>query len=135
MNEIPFSSGRFAGSLRKQLFREHLGLLWSNEKLNLDDIVKKSFYHDVWRARSKENTEIFENVFNCIPSNKIVNFSMLKQYQNEIPLCLSDSILAQETIKNIKVSLVLLYEVDHYIDLSIEVYEICTLVHLKNCSK
>lgn len=114
MNDIPYSCGKFAGSLRKQLFREHLGLLWSNEKLNLNDIVKKSFYHDIWRARSKQNTEIFENVFNCIPSNKIVNFNMLKQYQNETPLCLSDPILAQETIKNIKVMKIFFWKLMRY---------------------
>jgi phospholipase D1/2 len=104
MNNIPFSCGKFAGSLRKQLFREHLGLLWSNENINIDDIVQKSFYRDIWCKRSKVNTEIFETVFNCIPTNKIVNFSILKQYQDEIPLCLRDPILAEQMLNNVQVN-------------------------------
>lgn len=103
MNDIPFRCGKFAGSLRKQLFREHLGLLWSNEKVDLGDIVKNSFYHDIWRKRSQVNTEIFEDVFHCVPSDKVVNFAMLKQFLDETPLSLSDPDAAQEMIKNIKV--------------------------------
>ncbi|XP_031782606.1 phospholipase D2 isoform X2 [Nasonia vitripennis] len=106
MNDIPFSCGKFAGSLRKHLFREHLGLLWSDEDMDLDDIVKKSFYNDIWRARSKQNTEIFEDVFNCVPTNKVVNFSMLRQYQDESPLSVTDPLLARQMIKNIKGHLV-----------------------------
>ena len=104
MNDIPYSCGKFAGSLRKQLFREHLGMLWSHENIDIDDIVKKSFYHDIWRARSSTNTEIFEDVFNCVPTSKVVNFSMLKQYQDATPLHVSDPILAQQMVKNVKVN-------------------------------
>ncbi|XP_058805785.1 phospholipase D2 isoform X2 [Phymastichus coffea] len=106
MNDIPFQCGKLAGSLRKQLFREHLGLLWSDEKVDLEDIVKHTFYHDIWRKRSQVNTEIFEDVFHCVPSNKIINFAMLKQYLDETPLCLSDPLAAQEMITNIKGHLV-----------------------------
>ncbi|KAJ8679652.1 hypothetical protein QAD02_015439 [Eretmocerus hayati] len=102
MNSMSFPCGKFAGSLRKQLFREHLGLLWSGERVDMKDIVHKSFYHDVWLARSISNTQIFEDVFNCVPTNKVVNFSMLRHYQSETPLCLSDPILAQKMSKNIK---------------------------------
>ena len=103
MNDIPYNCGKFAGSLRKQLFREHLGLIWSGENIKIKDIIKKSFYRDIWRARSKENTEIFEDVFNCIPTNKVVNFTMLKQYQGETPLCIENPEEALKKIKNIKV--------------------------------
>ncbi|XP_023246741.1 phospholipase D2-like [Copidosoma floridanum] len=103
---MSFDSGKFAGSLRKHLFREHLGLLWSNEDISVKDIVRKSFYHDIWRERSKVNTVIFEDVFNCIPTNKVVNFQMLKQYQNETPLCSTNPSLAQKMIKNVQGHLV-----------------------------
>ncbi|XP_023246743.1 phospholipase D2-like [Copidosoma floridanum] len=105
-NGMSFDSGKFAGSLRKHLFREHLGLLWSNEDISVKDIVRKSFYHDIWRERSKVNTVIFEDVFNCIPTNKVVNFQMLKQYQNETPLCSTNPSLAQKMIKNVQGHLV-----------------------------
>lgn len=103
MNDIPFLCGKFASSLRKQLFREHLGLLNNKEDINIDDAVIKSFYKDVWCARSKQNTKIYEEVFQCIPTDKVVNFSILKQYQDKIPLSLSDLLLAQELAEGIKV--------------------------------
>ncbi|XP_015593521.1 phospholipase D2 [Cephus cinctus] len=106
LNGIPFQSGKFAGSLRKQLFREHLGLLQSNERINVDDPITKSFYRDIWCERSKRNTEIFEEVFHCIPSDKVVNFAMLRLYQEETPLCQSDPILAHQMVRNIKGHLV-----------------------------
>ncbi|XP_031836301.1 phospholipase D isoform X2 [Nomia melanderi] len=106
MNDIPFLCGKFAGSLRKQLMSEHLGLFETNEEIDLTDIIQKSFYRDVWCARSNRNTEIYEEVFHCIPTDKVVNFSMLKQYQNEEPLCSSNPLLAQEMIEKIKGHLV-----------------------------
>lgn len=106
MNDIPFPSGKFASSLRKQLFREHLGLLNTKEDINIDDVVIKSFYKDIWCARSKQNTEIYEEVFHCIPTDKIVNFAILKQYQEKVPLSISDPLLAQEMVENIKGHLV-----------------------------
>ncbi|XP_034170847.1 phospholipase D [Osmia lignaria lignaria] len=106
MNDIPFPCGKFAGSLRKQLISEHLGLFKTNEDINVTDIIKKSFYRDIWCARSKQNTDIFEEVFHCIPTDKVVNFSMLKQYQDEESLCSSNALLAQEMVENIKGHLV-----------------------------
>ncbi|XP_003701644.3 phospholipase D1-like [Megachile rotundata] len=106
LNDIPFPCGKFAGSLRKQLISEHLGLFKTNEDIDVTDIIKKSFYRDVWCARSHRNTEIFEEVFHCIPTDKVVNFSMLKQYQDEEALSLSDPLLAQEMVENIKGHLV-----------------------------
>lgn len=103
MNNIPFLCGKFASSLRKQLFREHLGLLNTKEDINIDDAIIKSFYKDVWCARSKRNTEIYEEVFHCIPTDKVINFAILKQYQEKVPLSISEPLLAQEMVENIKV--------------------------------
>lgn len=105
MNDIPFLCGKFASSLRKQLFREHLGLLNTKEDINIDDAIIKSFYKDIWCARSKRNTEIYEEVFHCVPTDKIVNFAILKQYQEKVSLSISDPLLAQEMIENIKVNI------------------------------
>lgn len=103
MNDIPFPCGKFAGSLRKHLISEHLGLLETNEEIDITDIIKKSFYRDVWCTRSTRNTDIYEEVFHCIPTDKVVNFSMLRQYQDEEPLRLSDPLLAQDMVEKIKV--------------------------------
>ncbi|XP_017794602.1 PREDICTED: phospholipase D2 [Habropoda laboriosa] len=106
MNDIPFPCGKFAGSLRKQLISEHLGLFKTNEDIDVTDMIRRSFYRDVWCARSNRNTEIYEKVFHCIPTDKVVNFSMLRQYQDEEPLCLTDPLLAQEMVEQIKGHLV-----------------------------
>ncbi|XP_054000533.1 phospholipase D2 [Hylaeus anthracinus] len=106
MNNISFPCGKFAGSLRKELMSEHLGLHKTNEDIDMTDIIKKSFYRDIWCARSNRNTEIYEEVFHCIPTDKVVNFSMLKLYQDEEPLCSSDPLLAQEMVDEIKGHLV-----------------------------
>ncbi|CAL7948306.1 unnamed protein product [Xylocopa violacea] len=106
LNDIPFPCGKFAGSLRKQLISEHLGLFKTNEDIDITDIIKNSFYRDIWCARSNRNTEIYEEVFHCIPTDKVVNFSILKQYQGEKPLCESDPHLAQEIVEQIKGHLV-----------------------------
>ncbi|XP_011059862.1 PREDICTED: phospholipase D1 isoform X5 [Acromyrmex echinatior] len=106
MNDIPFPCGKFASSLRKQLFREHLGVLNTKEDIEIDDIVIRSFYKDIWCARSKQNTEIYEEVFHCIPTDKVVNFAILKQYQEKVSLSISDPLLAQEMVENIKGHLV-----------------------------
>ncbi|KAK0092201.1 hypothetical protein PV326_001951 [Microctonus aethiopoides] len=106
MNSFAYPCGKFAGSLRKQLFREHLGLQWSKEKINIDDPIKRSFYMEVWKKRSKYNTEIFEEVFHCVPSDVATNFTTLKSYQNAEPLCQTDPVIAQEMLKNIKGHLV-----------------------------
>ncbi|XP_071557786.1 phospholipase D1 isoform X2 [Temnothorax nylanderi] len=106
MNDIPFLCGKFASSLRKKLFREHLGLLNTKEDINIDDAIIKSFYKDVWCARSKRNTEIYEEVFHCVPTDKVVNFAILKQFQEKVPLSISAPLLAQEMIENIKGHLV-----------------------------
>jgi len=103
MNNIPFPCGKFASSLRKQLFHEHLGLNIKND-INIDDIIIKSFYEDVWCAQSNQNTKIYEEVFQCIPTDKVVNFAMLKQYQDEESISLSNPLLAQEMVEGIKVS-------------------------------
>ncbi|XP_043289715.1 phospholipase D2-like isoform X2 [Venturia canescens] len=103
---ITLRCGKFAGSLRKHLFREHLGLLESDEEIELDNITDKSFYHDVWQARSKKNTEIFEQVFQCIPSDKVMSFAALKLYQSETPLCQSNTDLAQQLLADVKGHLV-----------------------------
>ncbi|XP_012261590.2 phospholipase D2 [Athalia rosae] len=106
MNGMSFDCGKYGASLRKRLFREHLGLLRSKEDLDIEDPVKKSFYHDIWRARSKLNTEIYEKVFNCIPTDAVVNFSVLKSYQGETPLCLSDPIASNQLVTKIRGHLV-----------------------------
>lgn len=64
-----FPCGRVAGALRKCLFREHLGLMETDlecEGVSLDDPCCDDFYRNVWKATSKQNTDVYEEVCtNC----------------------------------------------------------------------
>jgi len=67
MNGQPYQCGKFAGSMRKYLFREHLGLLALTEdaeEFDVSDPVVEEFYRGRWQHISQSNTEIYENV--CI---------------------------------------------------------------------
>ena len=65
MNGQAFPCGRVAGALRKRLFREHLGLMGEDlDKLgiSLDDPCCNEFYRNYWKAISKRNTDVYEDV-------------------------------------------------------------------------
>ncbi|XP_052738027.1 phospholipase D2 isoform X2 [Bicyclus anynana] len=86
INGKPYPCGRVAGGLRKRLFREHLGLMdddVSRLGVGLDDPCCDSFYRNVWKATSTRNTEIYEEVFNTIPTDAVHTFAELKKYQEE----------------------------------------------------
>ncbi|XP_041973451.1 phospholipase D2 isoform X2 [Aricia agestis] len=78
MNGKPFPCGRVAGGLRKKLFREHLGL-----DADIPDPVADAFYEGVWRATSRTNTDMYDDVFHPIPNNTVHTFAELKKYQEE----------------------------------------------------
>ncbi|XP_026326584.1 phospholipase D2 [Hyposmocoma kahamanoa] len=86
MNGQSYPHGRLAGALRKLLFREHLGLIDVDLKshgVNIDDPCDEQFYRNVWKATSRTNTEVYEEVFHCLPTDKVHNFAELKRYQEE----------------------------------------------------
>lgn len=81
MNEQAFPCGRVAGALRKRLFREHLGRGEGGGEV--DDPCCERFYRHVWQAVSRQNTEIYEDVFHSIPTDAVHTFAQLKRYQEE----------------------------------------------------
>ncbi|XP_034255321.1 phospholipase D1 isoform X2 [Thrips palmi] len=101
-----YVSGRYAGSLRRHLFSEHLGLLDSDRNVNISDPASDFFYREVWLQTAVENTAIYEEVFHCIPSNQANSFASLKKYQEEIPLSHSDPVAAMKKLEGIKGHLV-----------------------------
>lgn len=105
MNGHSFPCGMFAGSLRKRLFSEHLGLLDpdNTEEIDITDPVCPWFYEDIWYATAKRNTEYYEDIFHCIPSDKVDTFAKLKKYQEEKPLYATDQTKAEEMLNGIKV--------------------------------
>ena len=92
-----WKAGKFAASLRRFLFREHLGLLKGDDYKDHDNVNKNcypapfpqehkictctetdsivedpvapEFYEKVWAATAKKNTEIYRDVFHCVPDD------------------------------------------------------------------
>ncbi|XP_028173294.1 phospholipase D1 [Ostrinia furnacalis] len=86
MNGKTLPSGRVAGALRKRLFREHLGLLGEDLDyfgIDMDDPCSDEFYKNVWQATSRRNTDVYEEVFHCLPTDSVHTFAELKKYQEE----------------------------------------------------
>lgn len=107
MNGKSFPCGRFVGELRKQLFREHLGLLdKENESAQLDitDPISEYFYKEVWHKTASLNTEFYEKVFHCIPTDKVETFADLKKNQEEKPLYVDEISRAEKMLESIQVS-------------------------------
>jgi phospholipase D1/2 len=94
MDGRPYQASKFATSLRRQLFRKHLGLIppqdctrpdanftpitqnpnaydWNSQwDLLVQDPLSPQF-EELWNTTAATNTNIFERVFRCVPSNSV----------------------------------------------------------------
>lgn len=107
MNGESFPCGKYAGSLRKHLFKEHLGILGHESQAyyyDINDPTTESFYKDVWHRIAVDNTEFYEKVFHCIPSDKVENFAALKKNQEQLPLWHTEFSRASVMLDSIEVS-------------------------------
>lgn len=106
MNGQPYQCGKFAGSLRKYLFKEHLGILGKeSENINIDvtDPVIDAFYKGVWCNTASLNTELYEKVFHCIPTDKVETFAQLREYKQEEPYYSIETARAEKMLDTIQV--------------------------------
>ncbi|XP_015910970.2 phospholipase D1 isoform X1 [Parasteatoda tepidariorum] len=109
MDGKPYQAGHFACSLRRTLFREHLGLLDKSCKtIDIRDPVSETFYKEVWIKTAALNTSIYEKVFRCIPSDEVRSFSELKEYLSKPGMVISDPSSASSLLSNVQGHLVLL---------------------------
>ncbi|KAI0220872.1 Phospholipase D1 [Lamellibrachia satsuma] len=108
MNGQSCMVGHYASSLRKSLFREHLGLMSGKTPIDVCDPVRSDFYKGVWMKQAAINTSMYEKVFSCIPSDKIHNFHELHQQQKIEPLSHTCPTEAQRLLMKVKGHLVLL---------------------------
>lgn len=120
MNGRPYKAGRFAGSLRRMLMREHLGIYKKSthdltpsayDKLKLDSVndpTSDHFWFDIWNATARNNTAIYEQVFAVIPNDEIRRFSQIPEYMEKAKLCKVDKAKAQERLSAIQGHLVTL---------------------------
>lgn len=98
----PWRATEFAASLRRQLFRKHLGLLpaqdFTRPDRNFEPIGVPNTYDwgsredeavidplsldflSLWNTTARTNTEAFERVFHPVPSDKVHNWKQYDEY-------------------------------------------------------
>ncbi|KAI1641239.1 phospholipase D/nuclease [Biscogniauxia mediterranea] len=103
MDGRPFTASRFATSLRRQLYRKHLGLLpdqlWDRPDPNwtpvdrdpqqydwgsqsdrqVEDPVSDEFWQ-LWTDRARSNTEIFTKVFHPVPNDNVRTWEQYEDF-------------------------------------------------------
>jgi len=111
MNKHQYMAGRFALSLRKRLFREHLGVETDEsgvDSVDISDPIADSFYKGTWMHRAAVNTNIYDKVFRCSPSDSITSFEKLNAMKSNLSLAITDPVSARTHLSEIKGHLVLL---------------------------
>jgi len=106
MNGQPFTASKFAASLRRQLFRKHLGLLpfqdWTRPNENFmpinkdpnvydwgspsDQLVTDVFsvqFTDLWNTQAATNNAVYEKLFHTVPSDRARNWDQYKEYYEQ----------------------------------------------------
>lgn len=103
MNGKDYRASKYAHSLRTNLCKEHLGLL---NNINMQDIIKmrltntavniKQTNHkhtdnlvkdplseqflDLWKSTAQKNTEIYRDVFKCLPDDTVTSWEEYKKF-------------------------------------------------------
>lgn len=102
MNGKPWTASRFAASLRRQLFRKHLGLLppqdYQRPDANSEPVgIPNDFDFDapesqivadpladtlqsLWNTRARTNTEVFRKVFHAVPDDTVRNWATYREF-------------------------------------------------------
>lgn len=103
MNGQPYQASKFATSLRRQLFRKHLGLLpwqdctkpnanfvpinkdpneydWGSQAdLAVQDVLSEDF-SNLWNCTASTNTEVFAKAFHPVPADNVRNWDQYKEF-------------------------------------------------------
>lgn len=110
MNGKEYEAGWFASTMRKHIFKEHLGLLTekSDRKIDVSDPVIESFYKGTWLAHATINTSVYEEVFRCLPTDSVRTFPELNAFKRANKLAETDVEKAKEELKKIQGHLVLM---------------------------
>ena len=106
MNGQPFKAAQFAASLRREIFRKHLGLLppqdWTKSTANFLPVNKGPNTYDwnsasdvlvqdplstgfetLWNSTAKTNTDIFAKAFHCVPDDRVRNWDQYKEFYSK----------------------------------------------------
>jgi phospholipase D1/2 len=102
MNGRPWTASRFASSLRRQLFRKHIGLLrpqdmqrpdvnfepvgaantydWGSPEDNLVSDPLSDTFLSFWNTRARTNTEVFRKAFRAVPDDEVHTWGEYKEF-------------------------------------------------------
>ncbi|RYO77046.1 hypothetical protein DL766_008963 [Monosporascus sp. MC13-8B] len=103
MGGRPFTASKFAASLRRSLYRKHIGLIpdqrcdrptrgwtpvsvdpqdydWgsSGDRLVADPMTQE--FWDLWLATARTNTQVFDKVFHAVPSDQVRNWEQYDDF-------------------------------------------------------
>ncbi|CAF4919660.1 unnamed protein product, partial [Rotaria sp. Silwood1] len=92
--------GLFSSTWRKKLFRQLLGIK-NEEEMSVDDPCSDEFY-EYFRRRAKANAQIYEEVFNTLPTNRVRTFIEVTEYTQQSKLRDTDPLAAHKKCKQIK---------------------------------
>ncbi|CAG2219287.1 PLD1_2 [Mytilus edulis] len=131
MNGVEHMAGKFASSMRKNLFRKHVGIdrffsvkfmcsdyfIMLQEHLGIDpldntidlsDPVNDVFYKNFYLSVATVNTGIYEKVFRCLPNNQVLSFNEADVYMQEKSMAETDPATARQELKRVRGYLVLM---------------------------
>jgi phospholipase D1/2 len=113
MNGQPYQVGKFSHSIRVHLFKEHLGLLPSQQKggvespssdISVEDPASDEFYLNTWMKAAINNTQLYRQVFGgeMIPTDKTLSYKDLEKYKTNSGVVEEDVERARETLQKIQ---------------------------------
>jgi len=121
MDGLPFKAGLFSQALRRRCFNEHLGFLATDDDNyeeplepvdssdehgdRVADVCSSDFFEDIWLKTATVNTDTYEKVFRCVPSDKVTLSTEIRKFQED-RLLDSDVQESRELLKNISGTLV-----------------------------
>ena len=74
--------------------------------INLDNPCSESFWLGTWNETARKNSEIFEEVFNCLPCNKVKKFEQLWIWEKRDSLAVKEPLKANLMLQNVRGTLV-----------------------------
>ena len=103
MDGEPYKAGKFAHTIRKRIFAQHLGLL-DDPSVDLNDIVSDEFFDDVWMKTARTNTTAYDEVFRCLPNNHVHSWKELADWRKTEgqALCFTDKKAALEKLAPVR---------------------------------
>ncbi|KAI0824300.1 hypothetical protein BC628DRAFT_1339507 [Trametes gibbosa] len=122
MNGEPYQVGRFAATLRRKLYREHLGLIPPQDCAGRPDSFMHAAPHPnedetegaedeavadpisdatigLWETTARANREIFTEIFRPVPTNLIRSWN---DYENYVPKVMTGHVVPDVPLQRIK---------------------------------